>query len=270
MNTLHSRPMTKTGFPNLFRTVLFALAGFAVPAMSQTVVSNLRVGDGTSDSRIRVESNQPYALGMKNTTDGIYAWMGATTSGDYQFSDQNGFLLVLFKQGGNVGIGTGSPTMKLDVNGNTLIRGDITVNGNIAAKYQDVAEWVPVTETMSPGTVVVLNPRKVNEVMPAMRSYDTMVAGVVSETPGLILGERGDSKAAIATFGRVRVKATASERPIRIGDLLVTSDKDGMAMKSEPIKIGDHHLHQPGTIIGKALEPLAGGEGEILVLLSLQ
>jgi hypothetical protein len=29
-------------------------------------------------------------------------------------------------------------------------------------------------------------------------------------------------------------------------------------------------MHAPGTIIGKALEPLAGGKGEILVLLSLQ
>jgi hypothetical protein len=29
-------------------------------------------------------------------------------------------------------------------------------------------------------------------------------------------------------------------------------------------------IHRPGTIIGKALEPLEGGVGEILVLLSLQ
>ncbi len=29
-------------------------------------------------------------------------------------------------------------------------------------------------------------------------------------------------------------------------------------------------MHRPGTIIGKALEPLSTGEGTILVLLSLQ
>jgi hypothetical protein len=29
-------------------------------------------------------------------------------------------------------------------------------------------------------------------------------------------------------------------------------------------------MHRPGTLIGKALEPLSEGEGEILVLLSLQ
>jgi hypothetical protein len=43
-----------------------------------------------------------------------------------------------------------------------------------------------------------------------------------------------------------------------------------MAMKSEPLDIAGMKLHRPGTLIGKALEPLAGGEGEILVLLSLQ
>jgi hypothetical protein len=73
----------------------------------------------------------------------------------------------------------------------------------------------------------------------------------------------------IATTGRVRVKVDAG-RPIRVGDLLVSSDKPGMAMKSEPIDVGGVRIHRPGTIIGKALEPLASGQGEILVLLSLQ
>jgi hypothetical protein len=36
------------------------------------------------------------------------------------------------------------------------------------------------------------------------------------------------------------------------------------------MEINGRQFHQPGTIIGKALEPLDGGVGEILVLLSLQ
>ena len=41
-------------------------------------------------------------------------------------------------------------------------------------------------------------------------------------------------------------------------------------MKSLPVEIGGVRIHRPGTLIGKALEPLAQGTGEILVLLSLQ
>jgi hypothetical protein len=74
----------------------------------------------------------------------------------------------------------------------------------------------------------------------------------------------------VATTGRVKVKVDASRGPIRIGDLLVTSDVEGLAMKSEPVALGGRKIHSPGTIIGKALEPLEKGVGEILVLLSLQ
>jgi hypothetical protein len=52
--------------------------------------------------------------------------------------------------------------------------------------------------------------------------------------------------------------------------MLVTSDVPGLAMKSEPVNIGGVRLHRPGMLIGKALEPLAKGRGEILVSLSLQ
>jgi len=41
-------------------------------------------------------------------------------------------------------------------------------------------------------------------------------------------------------------------------------------MKSAPVELGGVSPHRPGIILGKALEPLASGEGEILVLLSLQ
>jgi len=109
-----------------------------------------------------------------------------------------------------------------------------------------------------------------NQVAPSTTAYDTTVAGVVSESPGLILGVGAAGKEKIATTGRVKIKADATGAPIRIGDLLVTSDVPGTAMKSQPIDVGGAKIHRPGTIIGKALQALPGGRGEILVLLSMQ
>jgi hypothetical protein len=173
-------------------------------------------------------------------------------------------------QAGNVGIGIAAPTAKLHVNGNIIATGSITGATVLGAVYQDLAEWVPASSDMAPGTVVVLNLEKTNEVMPSARSYDTAVAGVVSATPGIILGVGSDAKEQVAATGRVKVRVDARKASIRVGDLLVTSDTPGTAMRSAPMDVHGRQFHQPGTIIGKALEPLDDGVAEILVLLSLQ
>jgi hypothetical protein len=170
--------------------------------------------------------------------------------------------LYLQYAAGDVNIGNGT-------HGNLTVAGTVTA-GTIYANYQDLAEWVPAAESMPAGTVVVISDESKNTVTASTRAYDTGVAGVVSASPGLLLGTASDSKAKIATTGRVNVRVDASRGPVRMGDLLVTSDRPGMAMKSEPLDVGGVKMHRPGTLIGKALEPLAGGEGEILVLLSLQ
>lgn len=118
--------------------------------------------------------------------------------------------------------------------------------------------------------MVVLDAAIGNAVMASRTAYDTTVAGVVSAQPGIILGEEGASKEQIATTGRVKVRVDATAGAIRVGDLLVTSNKSGYAMKSRPVDVGGVSLHRPGTILGKALEAIDGGVGEILVLLSLQ
>ncbi|HKY21491.1 MAG TPA: hypothetical protein VJM31_09750 [Vicinamibacterales bacterium] len=165
---------------------------------------------------------------------------------------------------GNVGVGTSAPSSKLHV------AGDIKVDGNIAAKYQDVAEWVDTTEAIEPGTVVSTDRTSTNRVRPSSKAYDTAVAGVVSQQPGIILGERGTGKVAVTQSGRVRVKVDARYGAIQPGDLLVASPTEGHAMRSEAIVVGDTAIHRPGTIVGKALQAWTSGRGDVLVLVTLQ
>jgi hypothetical protein len=172
----------------------------------------------------------------------------------------------------SVGIGTPSPAAgyRLDVKGHVNVTGNIEASGNIAASFQDVAEWVPSVQRLRAGTVVVLDPGRTNHVIASAGAYDTKVAGVVSAQPGVLLGVAGEGKVMVATTGRVRVKVDATRGAIKVGDLLVTSGAEGVAMKSVPVNLGGTQIHRPGTIIGKALEPLEKGTGQILVLLGLQ
>ncbi|HEX8351328.1 MAG TPA: hypothetical protein VF611_00270 [Pyrinomonadaceae bacterium] len=199
-------------------------------------------------------------------------WSATAVSGDLVLRSTSGKLLLqagagaaaMTVVGGRVGVGNAAPTEALDVVGN------IRVDGNINAKYQDVAEWVPTTQKLEAGMVVVLDPERANHVLASTASYDTAVADVISARPGLTLGEAGEGKALVATTGRVKVKVDATRGAIKVGDLLVTSGTPGVAMRSQPLDLGGVPIHRPGTLIGKALESLAGGKGEILVLLSLQ
>ena len=194
-----------------------------------------------------------------DTSHGTYLAVTTTPSGSVVATER-----LRIDSRGYVGVGTAAPSALLHV------AGDAQVDGNIAAKYQDVAEWVDSAEALAPGTVVVVDKTRANGVTGSRRAYDASVAGAVSVKPGLVLGQQAPGKALVAQSGRVRVKVDARYGAIRAGDLLVTSPTPGHAMRSRPLKVNGAALHRPGTILGKALEPLPKGQGEILVLLTLQ
>ena len=65
-------------------------------------------------------------------------------------------------------------------------------------------------------------------------------------------------------MGKVYCKVDAQYAPIEVGDLLTTSPTPGHAMKAaDPLK-------GFGSVIGKALRPLNGGQGMIPILIALQ
>jgi len=128
----------------------------------------------------------------------------------------------------------------------------------------DIAEWVPVSEPVEPGDVLELDPTRPGFYRKARGPCSTLVAGVVSTQPGVVLGQSEDrqGKALLALIGIVPVKVTDEGGPIRPGDLLVTSSTPGYAMRWDP------ENGAPCAFVGKALEPHKGGSGVILVLLT--
>jgi hypothetical protein len=247
--------------------------------------SKLHIGAGTSQTNIAIDGSAGASYnGLILNTAGTQKWYmgrnGADGTDDFILrANSSANVIRAFSPGavadtlvlnsGNVGIGTTNLTHTLEVAGTINASGGIT-GATISATYQDVAEWVPSTQKLAAGTVVVLDTGKTNHVLASTIAYDTKVAGVISDSPGVILGQSGDDKLKVATTGRVKVKVDATRAPIKVGDLLVTSDVEGVAMKSVEVDLGGVKIHRPGTIIGKALEPLNKGVGEILVLLSLQ
>jgi hypothetical protein len=237
-----------------------------------TVTPQGSVGIGTMNPTARLEITGGNQVMGNNNVIYFRDSTGSLNNAMYVFGDSSNRLNIgagnvtrlTIANSGNIGIGTSSPAARFHV------AGDAQVDGNIAAKYQDVAEWVKAPTSLPPGTVVIIDPRNQNRVVQAEEAYDVKVAGVVSDRPGVLLGEAAGDKLKVAQSGRVKVKVDATFGPVAAGDLLVTSPNPGHAMRSTPIEVGPTVIHRPGTLLGKALEPLGEGQGEILVLLTLQ
>jgi len=136
----------------------------------------------------------------------------------------------------------------------------------------DLAEWVQVSELVEPGHVLEIDPTTANTYRLARGPCSDLVAGVVSTTPGIVLGGEivpssefevlGQNQAMLALLGVVPVKVTDEGGPIATGDLLTVSSTTGYAMRWDP------DSGQLCGLVGKALEPHEEGEGVIEVLLT--
>jgi len=225
-------------------------------------------GSSMNTLGVRVENSGTYSVGL--FVSGNRGTIGSTNATPLDFISNGLTPRMTLDTTGQLGIGTKTPNAALDVIGNVQASGNLAVGGNIAAKYQDVAEWVKAPRQLAPGTVVIIDSTEYGRVLEGAAPYDTRVAGVISDRPGVLLGEEGADKVKVAHSGRVRVKVDATFGAIKTGDLLVTSSTPGFAMRSTPVDMGGTPIHRPGTLIGKALEPMENGQGEILVLLMLQ
>jgi len=198
---------------------------------------------------------------------------------------------------GNVGIGAANASDKLTIQGGSgnLIAcypdgnraagdavfrveadGDVYADGTVySSTWQvgaaDVAERINTSEWVEAGDVVEIDPDHVGFFRKARGLYSRRVAGIISTSPGVILGndvddatdEWDDGRPVLAIAGRVPVKASVENGPIAVGDLLVSSSISGVAMKGDPAAA-------IGAVVGKAMEPLDKEEGVIMAQVTLR
>jgi hypothetical protein len=75
----------------------------------------------------------------------------------------------------------------------------------------------------------------------------------------------------VVVHGPCRVKADAAITAIQPGDLLSTAGRTGYAAKAAEVSVEGARITPPGTVFGKALEPLdTGQDGLIYVYVTLQ
>lgn len=165
---------------------------------------------------------------------------------------------------GSVGIGTTDPTEQLEVHGNILATGDVRLAGADCAEDFEVEELT----MLEPGMVMVIGNEE--RLYRCNQAYDRRVAGVLSGAgdcrPGIVLGKQPSQgeRLPLALNGKVYCKVDADYMSIEVGDLLTTSPTPGHAMKASDAS------RAFGTVIGKALRPLAEGTGLVPILVSLQ
>jgi hypothetical protein len=200
------------------------------------------------------------------------------SGGRIEMSQGNGALTVILD--GEVGAGGGGYLQLRNGAGTGTITldSDSAGDGRVTTQVLEITGGSDFSENFDirtgdaqPGMLVSIDPAHPGELAVSERAYDRTVAGVVSGAggvkPGLRMGQRNsvaDGSHPVALTGRVYCLVDADRGAVEPGDLITTSDTPGHGMK-----VSDY-ARAHGAIIGKAMTPLAGGSGLVLVLVSLQ
>ncbi len=206
---------------------------------------------------------------------------GGNISGRFEFRATNtsGTMQdrMVIDEVGNIGIGTSSPTQKLDVIGTTRTSILEITGGADLSEYFDINRGLKTDLNstsqvqVKPGMLVSIDPENPGKLLVSSKAYDRTVAGIISGAgdvkPGMLMGHEGTVASGnhpVALTGRVYCYSDATKYSIKPGDLLTTSGTPGHAMKVT------EYAEAHGAILGKAMSSLENGKGLVLVLVALQ
>lgn len=251
----------------------------------------IRVQDIAGTAGAGTQNNYGIRIGNQGqasteTSYGIYI--------DSQTGSTNSYAAVF--AGGNIGIGDTTPT-----EATLVVGGDIyaTINstgsytkalcwddsgasliqdcvGSVSADYMEmyaVEEGIETGDLVAPGTSYVRtkDQDRLARLEKTKTPYQSSAIGIVSDSTkagdfnsiGYNIDQK-DNPMPVALNGRVLVKVSGENGPIKQGDHLTSSSTPGFAMKAT----------RPGSVVGKALEnfPTSQGEtsqGKILVFVTI-
>ncbi|MGB8168247.1 MAG: hypothetical protein WCF18_12190 [Chthoniobacteraceae bacterium] len=203
---------------------------------------------------------------------------GASGGGELVLMAANGTTTVNIRGGETATTGSLLEMYKADGTRTVWIDADSAGEGKVTTQVLEITGGADFSENFDitsadaqPGMLVKIDPAHPGELTVSDRAYDRAVAGVVSGAggvkPGVMMGQRGTAANGlhpVALTGRVYCLVDADRGAIAPGDLITTSDTAGHGMKAAD------SAQAQGAIVGKAMTPLAGGRGLVLVLVSLQ
>lgn len=228
------------------------------------------------------ETNSPDGMGIQGINNSATGWARGVSG---ESSSPDGVGVAGLNSSSGVGVyaqSTAGSALYIKSDSGTLIQavsvndadnefvvhnnGNVYADGTYSSPAADFAEMMPAQSGLEPGDVLVIGAD--GQLTHSTTPYQTSVAGVYSTAPAFLGGAGEDSTASnnipLAIVGIVPVKVTADNGAIQAGDLLTTSNTPGYAMLCQS------NIDCIGAIIGKALEPLAEGDGTISVLITLQ
>lgn len=184
------------------------------------------------------------------------------------FSSEHSFSLIADGYGK---ISEYDDTVNLVGNGDALlVNGASEFNGKIKLQNKEKENEFPANivemfevdnvDYISSGDLLVIHGKGKSILSISNKSYSKAVIGVVSGNPTLVLNNAGESKKVypIVLSGKTLCKVDARSRPIKPGDLIVSSDTPGCGMAGDM-----DGFDKIGTVIGKALDSLEEGIGII-------
>lgn len=211
---------------------------------------------------IGVGANKNIAL-YGYATGGTENWGLRVDAGNAYFNDK-------------VGIGTAAPESKVQISGGGLCVGSdancnsdnntegVIYSSSTSMTVYDVAENYPTKDTtLAAGEVVSMDPERGVFVVRSQSAYDPRAIGAISAQPGVLLGGfngqqyKDDKQVAVALSGRIIVKASNENGPIKQGDFVTASNTPGRVMKST----------KPGIVIGQALEDWDQSKDGVMVFI---